>query len=117
MPAFYSTSRFRGAAVLFLGLLSISEVFGQTNCVPRFSGLVGWWPGDGFAADVAGTNSGTLQGGSSYATGQASQAFAFNGANGYVQVPDSPLWAFGTNDFSIELWANFANASGSRMLV
>jgi hypothetical protein len=112
MAAFDSTGRFRFAAVLFLGLLSISGVFAQTNCVPKPSGLVGWWPGDGFAADAAGTNSGTLQGGSSYATGQVGQAFSLNGANGYVQVPDSPLWAFGTNDFSIELWADFANASG-----
>jgi hypothetical protein len=34
-----------------------------------------------------------------------------------VSVPDSPLWAFGTNNFSIELWANFTNATGSRAFI
>ena len=31
----------------------------------------------------------------------------FNGVNSYGRVPDSNLWAFGNNSFSITLWANF----------
>jgi hypothetical protein len=31
----------------------------------------------------------------------------------YFALPYSPQWAFGTNDFTIELWANFAASKGS----
>jgi len=27
--------------------------------------------------------------------------------DGFVEVPDNPLWNFGTNDFTIEMWARF----------
>src|SRR2546427_9431664 len=33
------------------------------DCLPAPGGLVGWWPGDGSASDIAGTNHGSLQGG------------------------------------------------------
>ena len=33
------------------------------SCLPAAAGLVGWWPGDGNANDITGTNNGTLQGG------------------------------------------------------
>ena len=29
-------------------------------CTPAPSGLVGWWPGEGNANDIVGTNNGTL---------------------------------------------------------
>lgn len=92
------------------------DISAQT-CATKPTGLVAWWPADGFALDVAGTNNGTLLGGIAYGSGAAGQAFSFNGSSSYVQVPDSPFWAFGANDFTIELWANFANASGSPVLV
>ena len=87
------------------------------NCTPAPSGLIAWWPGDGFALDVAGTNNGTLQGGAGYAAGEVGQGFSLNGSSGYVQIPNNHQWAFGTNNFTIELWANFAATSGSRALI
>jgi hypothetical protein len=69
--------------------------------------LVAWWPGDGNAADIIGGNSGTLVGGASYTPGKVAQSFNFNGVDGFVQAPDSDLWAFGTHDFSINMWVNF----------
>ena len=33
------------------------------SCFPPPAGLVGWWPGEGNANDIQGTNNGTLQGG------------------------------------------------------
>ena len=33
------------------------------GCFPAPAGLVGWWPGDGNANDIASTNNGTLEGG------------------------------------------------------
>jgi hypothetical protein len=79
----------------------------EPSCVSPPSGLVGWWPGEGNANDIAGTNNGTLSGGASFASGEVGQTFSFDGSTGYVQVQDSDLWAFGTNSFSVELWANF----------
>ena len=51
-----------------------------------------------------------------YGTGTVSAAFSFNGSSS-VSVPDSSLWAFGTNAFTIELWANFGANSSDRVLV
>ena len=77
--------------------------------------LVGWWSGDGHSLDLT-TNhvDGTLQSGASYTLGLVGQAFSLDGVDDFVQVPDSPLWAFGTSDFSIALWANFAATDGGR---
>jgi hypothetical protein len=73
--------------------------------------LVGWWTGDGnsptTAPDLAGTNSGTLNGGVTYAAGKVGNAFRFDGnANhgSYVNIPDAPSLdsTTGTWDF----WLN-----------
>jgi len=68
---------------------------------------VAWWPADGDATDQINGNNGTLEGGVTFAPGRIGQAFNMNGSTGYVLVPKSPLWAFGSNDFTIDLWANF----------
>ena len=50
------------------------------NCLSATAGLVGWWPGDGNANTLVGTNHGLLQGGATAtASGLVSQAFEFNG--------------------------------------
>ena len=67
-----------------------------------------WWQGEGNANDGVNTNNGTLRGGVSFAAGEVGQGFSF-GSTGYVEVPHSDAWAFGTSDFSIEYWANFAS--------
>ena len=84
-------------------------------CDPAPSGLVGWWPGEGNANDVVGGNNGTMMYGAAFTNGEVNQAFNLPGVSPCsrpstgpeVLVPDSNLWAFGTNSFSIELWANF----------
>ncbi|MGD0613948.1 MAG: LamG-like jellyroll fold domain-containing protein [Verrucomicrobiota bacterium] len=78
------------------------------------SGLVAWWKADGNALDSAGTNNGTLLEGAGFAAGRIGQAFSFNGTTACVSVPNSPAWAFGTNDFSIALWAKFSRNSGAQ---
>jgi len=61
------------------------------SCLPPPAGLIGWWPGDGNAKDIVGTNNGTLQGGATAnAAGMVGQAFSFEGTNNLVQIPDSP---------------------------
>ncbi|MBI3852696.1 MAG: DUF1565 domain-containing protein [Verrucomicrobia bacterium] len=69
--------------------------------------LIGWWPGEGNANDNAGTNHGTLRNGTTFAAGAVDQAFSFDGVDDFVEIPDSPLWDFGTNGFSIAMWLNF----------
>ena len=60
-------------------------------CLPAPPNLVGWWPGEGHAGDLAGTNDGALLGGATASTaGMAGLAFAFDGTNSFVQVPDAP---------------------------
>lgn len=74
------------------------------SCVPPPSGLMDWWPGEGNANDVIGTNNGTLVGGASYAVGEVGQAFSFDGSSGYVSIPDSSSMDSFTNHITIELW-------------
>src|SRR5689334_8814675 len=75
-------------------------------CVSPPSGLVGWWAGEGNAADLQGTNNGAVQNGVAFASGKVGQAFSFDGVDDYVLVPDSPGLNFGTNaPMTVELWA------------
>jgi len=84
---------------------------------PLPQGLVAWWPGDGHPMDWVGTNHGVLQGSAAYAPGEVHQAFSLNGSSDFIEVPNSPSWHLGTNDFSIELWANFSAVGGDRAFV
>jgi hypothetical protein len=56
-------------------------------CVPRPSSMVSWWPGDGNANDIQGTNHGTLPGGVTFAPGMVAQAFSFDGVDDFVSIP------------------------------
>jgi hypothetical protein len=81
------------------------------------AGLTAWWPGDGDAKDYAGIHNGTLLNGTAFGAGKVGQAFMLNGYSAYVQVPAGPHWSFGSNSFTIQLWAKFAGASGGQTLV
>ena len=86
------------------------------TCVQPPPGIMAWWPLDETsgttAQDTIGTNPGVHVNGPVQATGNVGSALGFDGVNDYVTVPDSDLWAFGTNDFTIELWANFDAPGG-----
>jgi len=104
------------AAVALLVLSLLPGMAQPTNCTTPPNGLVGWWRAEGNANDAAGVNHGQLLNNAGYATGLVGQAFNLNSVSAsYIQVPDSDLWAFGTNDFSVELWVNFRtwNPSGN----
>jgi hypothetical protein len=72
--------------------------------------LIDWWPGDGFALDVVGTNHGVLQNGASYGPGEVGQAFSFTAAGAYVSLPTNffpyPTTGTSTQSFTFEVWFN-----------
>jgi len=63
------------------------------------------------AADWFGNNPGTWVNGPVPAPGEALELLRFNGSN-YVTAQNSPLWDFGANDFTTELWANWDKQPG-----
>jgi len=71
-------------------------------CVEVPAGLIGWWPGDGNAADYYGQLNG-VGFNVSYAPGRVGQAFNFNGMNSYIAISNSPELNI-TNELTIELW-------------
>ena len=94
-------------SALFM-LTTTLPVFGAAVCQPAPAGLVGWWPGEGNANDIAGSATGTLQGGATATVaGEVGQAFSFNGTNGYVSIPDSPV--LHPANLTIEAWVRFSS--------
>ena len=75
----------------------------SADCVTPPAGLVSWWPGGGYANDIAGNNNGTLQGGVTFATGMVGQAFNLDGSSQYVDVPGSASLN-PTASISLEAW-------------
>lgn len=83
------------------------------GCVLPPAGLVSWWPGEGDAVDIVGTNSGTRMGGVTFVTGRVGQAFHFNGVDGIVtaQAGGMPV---GAADRTIELWVRVDQVSSDQ---
>jgi PKD repeat protein len=104
---------------LFVGLLLVSpflttSLLRAASCQVPPSGLISWWPADGNANDIIGSNNGSLQGGATIVTnGQAGSAFLFDGNSGYVAIGDSPTLR--PTNLTVEAWVRFAslNSSGS----
>ncbi len=74
-----------------------------TSCIEPPSNLIGWWPGDGNAEDIVGNNEGSIQGGTSFASGKIGQAFIFEGLNDFVQTTTNNF-PTGNKDRTIEMW-------------
>lgn len=98
-----------GFTFLLLFISSV-RVFAQT-CVQPPPGIIAWWPFDETSGttvnDIVGNNPGIQVNGPVPTPGQVGAALHFNGADNYVGIGDSDLWAFGTKDFTIEFWAYF----------
>jgi len=85
-------------------------------CVQPPPGIIAWWPLDETSGttvgDIVGNNPGVHVNGPVLAVGQVDGALRFDGVDDYVGIGDSDLWAFGSNDFTIDLWANFDAPGG-----
>jgi len=85
-------------------------------CVQPPPNMVSWWPGDGNANDIVGTNLGNLHG-ATFAPGKVDQALSFNGVNAYVDLGTGSNLNFGTNPFTFDLWVNFQSLSGDQVII
>ncbi|MBU6399477.1 MAG: DUF11 domain-containing protein, partial [Verrucomicrobia bacterium] len=86
-------------------------------CLEPPAGVISWWPADGNANDVVGTNNGTLSvtNADAYAPGEVGSAFVCDGAGQYVSVNDSP--SLHPTNVTIECWAMFDEYDGCRVLI
>src|SRR4051794_26993700 len=88
----YAAGRFRHKLIVLAGILSLvfPGMAQAASCFPAPTNIIGWWPGDGSAADITGTNNGVLLGGATAsATGVVGSAFSFDGTNNFVAVSNS----------------------------
>lgn len=101
-------SNFYSGGLVLLALLTIfSGVAAQTQtttCVPPPSGLASWWPGDGNANDIAGSNRGVLRNGAAFAAGKVGPAFSFDGINDSILVEHAA--SLNLNEHTIDVWVN-----------
>lgn len=103
--------------------LEIQSIFnagsaGKCKCVSPPLGMVGWWPGDSNANDIADGNDGMLQGNATFAKGMVLSAFSFAAASDHVSVPSATNLNFGPagsgGDLSIDAW--IATSSSATVL-
>ena len=67
--------------------------------------MVSWWPGDGNANDIQGSNNGTLLNGATFAPGMVGQAFSFDGVDDEISIAHTPALNFGPSDsFTVDAW-------------
>jgi serine/threonine protein kinase len=76
-----------------------------STCFSAPSGLVGWWPGDGDANDLARANNGSLQGNVTFVAGQVDRAFSFDGSS-YVTVGNPGALNLTSSQVTIGGWIN-----------
>jgi len=86
-------------------------VFNPTPTVLNLSlvipDLIAYWPGEGDAQDLAGTNLGALVNGVAFVPGKVGQAFDFDGVNDSVRIPKSDTLNFRDQDYSLAVWVKF----------
>jgi choice-of-anchor C domain-containing protein len=80
-------------------------------CSPPASGIRGWWPLQGGAGDIIGTNAGVISGLATFATGQVGDGMVFDGVNNNVRVPAEVSLNVGAGPgLTLELWAKPTDA-------
>ncbi len=75
----------------------------QPVCVMPYSGLIGWWAGEGTTADFAGNNPGYLENGAAYTSGKVGRAFNFSGGGQRMRVVPTPTLAL-RNNLTVMAW-------------
>jgi len=108
-PSIYSRALSSNEIAAIYNAGSAGKCALSPECTPPPTGLISWWPGEGSAQDIAGTNNGSAQN-ISYTNGQVGQAFVFDGSSSYVQFPATPSLDVGQGSgLTVEAWINPAN--------
>ena len=72
-------------------------------CVTPPPNMVAWFPGEGNADDIQSGNNGALRNGATFASGMVGQGFSLDGADDYVEIPDSASLKI-TGAITIDAW-------------
>ncbi|MDO9068686.1 MAG: LamG domain-containing protein, partial [Deltaproteobacteria bacterium] len=103
-------------ATLIIG--GVSGAFNVTTAAsgdPNAIGLVAWWRAENNVYDSIGTNNGTLQNGTTYASGKVGQSFSLDGINNYVEIPhDATLSVDPSSPMSFETWIYRTSTSAAQ---
>jgi hypothetical protein len=79
--------------------------------------MVSWWPLEGNATDIYGSNTGIAQGAPAFVAGKVGQAISVNGSNG-ISVPDNSSLDFGAGaNFSIDAWIKTSNTARNTLTI
>ncbi len=84
------------------------------TCTTPPLGLISWYPGQGNANDIFGTHNGELVGDTSFVSGKVGQAFTFDGAGDYVNIPASAGFDL-TSAITIDAWVKATKAEFDSM--
>ena len=77
--------------------------------------MIGWWPGDGNANDIMGSNDGTPVNGATFAAGLIGQAFSLDGVDDSVSFGNT-IGNLGTADFTVDLWLRTSSGASQGVL-
>ena len=95
-------------------ILSLNGIItaGKTVVSTLLNSLFAVYKAESNANDSLGVINGTAQGGLTYTTGKSGNAFAFNGTNAYVSLPDNSLNFTGKFSYSFWIKSNDLTAGG-----
>jgi hypothetical protein len=82
------------------------------NCITPPDGIIAWWPGDGNAEDIIGSNNGQLGGGASFADAKVGKGFSFSGANDVFSATANGL-PQGSAPRTVAFWTKVNMCSGA----
>jgi CSLREA domain-containing protein len=74
-------------------------------CTSPPAGMIDWYPADGNANDIAGTNNGTLTNGATFGAAKVNQGFELDGTDDYVAL--APNTFDGLTDLTVDAWVKF----------
>jgi serine/threonine protein kinase len=103
LPKGYSLSTGDAEKAAVNGASQVLPASSAPNVALPTNGLISWWPAEGNAGDIVGTNDGVLCGGVGFAKGIVGQAFDFRGKAQKVTIPDNESLKL-TNSLTIEGW-------------
>jgi hypothetical protein len=107
-----------GSGLQISATLTLNHAPPVTDCLSAPSGLVAWWPLDGNAGDIAGSNPGNPAGSPVFADGKVRVGLRFDGGDDSVRVPASAALDIGAGaGLTVEMWLSPAGLDSPRALL